>query len=101
MMRMAKDFIIGGDCGEEFHKALKKVSDFICKRPMDKTLWRFIFISIDYVDGTEQLDSFGSYMGEDFNLSEFTKKFLSNMQSVDKIKRYYVSGKVEKERSNS
>ena len=100
-MIMARNFTISGDCGEEFHKALKKVSDFTCKRPIDKTLWRFIFISIDYVDGTEQGDSLGGYMGEDFNISEFTKKFLSNMQSVDKIKRYYVSGKVEKERSNS
>ena len=100
-MRMYRSFTISGDCGEEFHKALKKVSDLTCKRPMDKTLFRFIYISIDYVDGTEQTDSLGGYMSKNFNLSEFTKKFLSNMQSVDKIKCYYVSGKVEKERSNS
>lgn len=100
-MRMVKSFTINGNCGEEFHKALKKVSDFTCKLPMNKTLWRFFYISIDYVDGTEQTDSLGGYMGRDFNLSEFTKKFLSDMQSVDKIKLYYISGKVEKEISNS
>ena len=78
-MRMYRSFTISGDCGEEFHKALKKVSNFTCKRHKDETLWRFIYIGIDYVDGTEQVDSLGGYMGKDFNLSEFTKKFLSNI----------------------
>lgn len=99
-MKKEMELTLSGYNKEEAYEALEKSKAFINKKP-DKKYYRFVYISINDVDGVEHKVTCGGTFSDDDEVKRFDNAYETGKKLLDgdgNFGKFYIAATIRKEK---